>query len=157
MMLLSPRLWAAIALAIALAAVGWKGYVMGKNTVQAEWDKVELKRQAEATKFSEQARAKELALNEANRRISDDLQKAKAARDAADKRVADGLRDFNSAISSTASKDTGGTCGADDTRAKERDILRSCAASLGSLAATADRLTDKITGLQDYAKLCVSK
>ena len=152
MMLLSPRLWAAIALAIAFAAVGWKGYVMGKNTVQAEWDKVELKRQAEATKFSEQARAKELALNEANRRISDDLQKAKAARDAADKRVADGLRDFNSAISSTASKDTGGTCGTDDTY---RTIILECGSALKTLDGYVAGVAEKARGLQSYAELCV--
>jgi hypothetical protein len=152
MMLLSPRLWAAIAIAIAFAAVGWKGYVMGKNTVQAEWDKVELKRQAEATKFSEQARAKELALNEANRRISDDLQKAKAARDAADKRVADGLRDFNSAISSTASKDTGSTCGADDTY---RTIILECGNAITALDSYARGVAEKARGLQSYAELCV--
>ena len=146
--LLSPRLWAAIALAIAFAAVGWKGYVMGKNTVQAEWDKVELKRQAEATKFSEQARAKELALNEANRRISDDLQKAKAARDAADKRVADGLRQLASAVDSRTGEDSTATGRTDDPRDA---IILQCAGVVVGLDKETRRLQEKTSALQDYA------
>ena len=121
---------------------------MGKNTVQAEWDKVELKRQAEATKFSEQARAKELALNEANRRISDDLQKAKAARDAADKRVADGLRQLASAVDNRTGEDSTAASRTDDPRDA---IILQCGGVVAGLDKENRRLQEKTGALQDYA------
>jgi len=155
MILLSPRLWAAIALAVALAASFWKGYVGGKNTIQAQWDAVELRRQAEATKFSEQARAKELALNEANRRISDDLQKAKLARDAADRRDADSLQRLNVALGGATGKDTATAAGTDDPR---DTIILQCGGVVVGLDKENRRLQEKTSALQDYAgSVCVSK
>lgn len=56
--LLSPKLWAAIALAALLAATGFMGYRQGKASVRAEWNASKLAQadaQRELEKFRRQA------------------------------------------------------------------------------------------------------
>lgn len=52
--LLNWRLWAGLALAVALAASYWKAYTMGKSTVQAKWDAQSLEVAKQSLKLSEQ-------------------------------------------------------------------------------------------------------
>ncbi len=54
-MLLNWRLWAGLAIVIALAASHWKAYTMGKSTVQAKWDAQSLAIAKQSLKLSEEA------------------------------------------------------------------------------------------------------
>lgn len=53
--LLNWRLWAGLALTVALAASYWKAYTMGKSTIQAKWDAQSLEVAKQSLKLSEQA------------------------------------------------------------------------------------------------------
>lgn len=90
--LLSPRVWLAVAVAIALSASLWKAYVMGKQTVQNDWNLAITTQAQETLKLSEEYRLKEQALqtkvrkaqNEAATRVKKlqtDADNARAASD----------------------------------------------------------------------------
>lgn len=58
---LYSRIAAAIALAVFLAGVYWKGHTSGAKSVQAEWDADVAQRTAQALEASETARADDAA------------------------------------------------------------------------------------------------
>lgn len=80
--LLNWRVWAAVALAVALAASHWKAYHWGANTVQAEWDAAQASadRAARAKEQSLQSQADQLrkAQDDKLAQISRDLDSARA-------------------------------------------------------------------------------
>lgn len=81
--LLNWRVWAAVALVIALAASHWKAYHLGANTVQEAWDTAQASadRAARAKEQSLQAEADQLrkTQNDQLAKISRDLDAARAA------------------------------------------------------------------------------
>lgn len=150
------RVWAALVLALGLAASHWKVYVTGKNTVQGQWDKLELSRQAEATRLSEINRARETTLQLAKERIQHALNKEKQARAGADAAAADHLVRLNTALSAgrEAGTDTPAPGGTDDPR---DNIIAGCAGTVVFLDQTARRLAGEKSALQAYAReVCVT-
>ena len=59
--LLSPRVWIAVAVVIALAASHWKAYRTGQDAINAEWQADIAQRTAQALEASETARADDAA------------------------------------------------------------------------------------------------
>lgn len=153
--LLSPRLWLAIGLAIALAVSHGMAYKSGRAAVRAEWDKDIADRTQQALKLEQAARAKEAELQTAKQKAEERYAKQKkldaAARAAAGAEL-DGLRNELAAIDSVTSKDSSTTARIDGAGRLERELLGACAQSLADLAAEADRLETKLVGLQDYVR-----
>lgn len=71
--LLSPRVWIAVALAVALAASHWKAYTLGEKTVQDEWQAERFATTTASLKLAEISAAKTAKLQA----DSDQLKKAK--------------------------------------------------------------------------------
>ena len=154
-LLLNWRVWAAIVLAVALAAGMWKAYVMGENTVRAEWDAVELDRSKAAIRAMDQNLEKERTLKLSQERIQSDLVKERQARVIADGRVADSLVQLRTALAADrgTSEDTATTSGTDDPR---DGIIAECAGAYTEVDKIARRLATEKTALQRYAsEVCV--
>lgn len=81
--LLNWRMWAAVVLAVALAASHWKAYHLGANIVQAEWDTAQASadRATRAKEQSLRAAADQLRKTQDDHlaKISRDLDAARAA------------------------------------------------------------------------------
>jgi hypothetical protein len=154
---LLPFPYRMLALALLAGALWFHGWIRGVHHEEAKFEAYKAQQMAQAATELGKRLAQQTELQRKNEGIANDLQKAKQAR-AADAVVTAGkLRDFNAAIDSAARNDASACPGTNATRTKEWDVLRSCADSLGGMAETADRLADKIAGLQDYAKLCLAK
>lgn len=156
--LLNWRVWAAIVIAVALAMSHWKAYKLGGNAVRVEWDAyiAEQTKQAEA----EQAKRleKENALKLSQEKLFNDLAKQKSARAADAVAAGNRLRDFNAAADRAASQNPSAPGGANGTGGPQWDVLRQCAETLTGLGQTADRLEDKVVGLQAYVRdVCTVK
>ena len=153
--LMNPRLWLAVALAVALAASHGFAYKTGRATVRAEWDKDIAERTAQALKAEQDARAKEQALQTAKQKVEVNYA-AQKKRDAVALSHAqselDQLRVTLSAVSSSTGQDTGTTARTDGAGRLERELLGNCAQSLTELAREADRLETKLVGLQGYVR-----
>lgn len=153
--LLSPRLWLAIGVAIALAISHGMAYKSGRAAVRAEWDKDIADRTQQALKAEQAARAKEAELQTAKQKAEERYAKQKkldaAARAAAGAEL-DGLRNELAALDSVTSKDSSTTARTDGAGRLERELLGACTQSLADLAAEADRLETKLVGLQDYVR-----
>lgn len=135
---------AAIALVV-LAGTHWKTYVAGGNAVRTQ-------HQAQVIAAEQSARAKEQALLAAKQRTEETYEqnKRKAATAAAAARTE--LDRLRVALARRGEPAPGAAPSAstDDTRGPERELLGACAADLQSMAAEADRLAGKVTGLQGY-------
>lgn len=147
--LLSWRVWAGVAIAIALAASHFKAYHAGGVSARSELQAYQLEATQAAAKASEEARKKEANYRSTNERISRDLAKEKAAR-AADAAVLAGrMRDLESALSSVSAQDTATEPGIDgDPRPS---IIAGCASQLIVLDEAVKRLAGQTRGLQAYA------
>ena len=156
--LLSPRVWIAVALAIALAGSHWKAYTTGKQAVQLEWDAATAQATAAALQAEQAARAKEQALQTQVRKVANDYQVEKTRRAAADQLAADSLRQLQAALAGggRARADPAAPAGADD---DPRDgIIAECAGALVQVDAAARRLADQTRALQSYtAGVCVAR
>jgi hypothetical protein len=154
---MSPRVWIAIALAIALAGTHWKAYTTGKHAVQLEWDAATAQATAAALQAEQAARAKEQALQTQVRKVASDYQIEKTRRAAADQLAADSLRQLQAALASGGQPDAdpAAPAGADD---DPRDgIIAECAGSLVQMDAAARKLADQTRALQSYtAGVCVA-
>jgi uncharacterized protein YlxW (UPF0749 family) len=128
-------------LSVAIGAFFY-GQHIGKTSVLVAWEK-------ERLELSESARAKEQTLNQSIQRLNDDLAKEKTRRIASDRALDNGLRNFETAISGIP-KNTSTPSGTDGAGTSE--ILGQCAKELVEVAKDADRLAEKVTGLQDYVK-----
>lgn len=155
--LMSPRVWIAVALAVALAATYWKGYTGGKHAVQLEWDAATAQATAAALAAEQAARAKEQALQTQVRKVANDYQAEKTRRAAADQLAADSLRQLQAAIAAggATSQDPATPARADD---DPRDgIIAECAGALLEMDKAARSLADQTRALQGYAAgVCVS-
>ena len=144
MALLSPRVWLAIVLAVFFAGTNLASYRAGKANVRAAWT-------AATLASNEATRQREKALSIANQGVDRDLQIDKARRAAADRATANSLRDFQTALAAKPD-DSIAPSGAIGTGGLERELLGQCANALASLASTADRLENKVVGLQGYVQ-----
>lgn len=147
--LLSWRVWAAIALAVALAASHWKAYHLGGAECRTEQAQDSARLTAQALAASEENRVKEKALNLSNERIRNELVKEKALRAADAVATAGKLRDFESALDRVASADTGATSGIDGAFAR---IAGECASALTTLDEGAKHYRSIAQALQDYTR-----
>ena len=155
--LLSPRVWVAVALAIALAAGYWKAYTSGKHAVQIEWDAATAQATAIALQAEQAARAKEQALQTKVRKVTNDYQAEKSRRAAADQLAADSLRQLQAALAGggEARADPATPARADD---DPRDgSIAECAGSLVQVDAAARGLAEQVRALQAYTVgVCVA-
>ncbi len=156
--IMSPRVWIAVALVIALAASHWKVYTNGKAAVQLEWDAATAQATAAALAAEQAARAKEQALQTKVRKVANDYQVEKNRRVAADQLAADSLRQLQAALAGGGqpAADPAAPSGADD---DPRDrIIAECARALVQMDKAARGLADQTRGLQSYAAgVCVAK
>ena len=153
--LLSWRVWAGVAIAIALAASHWKAYHAGGVSARADLLTYQTEVAQKAAKASEDARQKENALNLSNERIRNALAKEKAARAADAVATADRLRDYESTLDSLRAKDSTTGPGADDPPVA---IARECARSLVILDEYASGLASQTRALQAYTRdVCLAK
>lgn len=153
----------AVVVAVVLAATHWKAYVVGKNTVTAQWQQEKAKLVQEALKAEQTARKKEQDLTIAKEKVEKQYvdQKRKAAKSAAAASAElDRLRDTLTTTPDSGEKDTC-TCTEPGVNARaglERELLGHCAATLVSMAAEADRLETVVVGLQSYVKdVCLAQ
>lgn len=155
--ILSPRLWMALAMAIALAASHWRAYTTGQAATQLQWDAATAQATATALQAEQDARATEAAMQTKLRKVANDYQLEKTRRAAADLRAADSLRQLQAALAAdrSASTDPAAAPGADD---DPRDsIIAECAGAVVTLDAAARKLADQTRALQAYAAgVCVS-
>ncbi len=155
--IMSPRVWIAVALVIALAASHWKAYTGGKQAIQLEWDAATAQATAAALAAEQAARAKEQALQTKVRKVAHDYQVEKTRRAAADQLAADSLRQLQAALAGGAqpAPDPAAAGRADD---DPRDgIIAECAGALVQVDSAARRLADQTRGLQSYAAgVCVA-
>lgn len=155
---MSPRVWIAVALAIALAGTHWKAYTSGKQAVQLEWDAATAQATADALAAEQLAREKEQALQTKVRKVTNDYQVEKTRRAAADQLAADSLRQLQAAIASggEARADPAAPAGADD---DPRDsIIAECAGALVQMDKAARSLADQTRALQGYTSgVCVAQ
>jgi len=151
---LPSKLLALATLALALIAAAWKvhhtGYQAGVNATQATYQAqaLEAERQARATE-----RNKVIAVNSVQVRHEQTKQQAAAAAAAADSEL-DRLRTLlatpTPAPQPTPPDPTAPARADDATRA--RAVVGQCAGALASMAATADALEARLSGLQDYVR-----
>ena len=150
--LLNWRAWAALALAVALAASHYKAYSMGGAESRAKMAERNAELMAEAATTSEANRKTEQAMAAKLRKASDDyakLQKTNADNAAALDRV---RSDFQTALDSRCTANPTAPGCADGVGRLERELFGHCAAALVELAKSSDRLEAKIVGLQDYVR-----
>jgi len=153
--LFSPRLWLAVALAVALAASHGFAYKTGKGVVRADWDRDIAERTAAALKAEQDARAKESALVAAKQKVEVQYaaqKKRDAVAIAGAQSELDGLRNALAARDSQAGTNTTPIAGIDGAPRLERQLLGQCATALTQLAETADGLETRIVGLQGYVR-----
>ena len=154
--LLNWRLWAGIALAIALAASHAMAYRTGKATVRADWDRDIAERTTKALQAEQAARAKEQELLTARQKVEEryaaEKKRAQAAAAGAQSEL-DGLRnDLAARGTRETPADPATPARADGAGRLERELLGHCATALAELAGQADRPETKLVGLQDYGK-----
>lgn len=147
MWLLNWRIWAALVVAVGLAASHWKAYHMGMTTVQAQWDSDTV----QAIKDDDKTTKDRIAAN-AKVDQKHQLEKAQLQTHIDDANAAlDSLRDT---LSSKQSINPTTACRVDAGGA-ERELLGQCAAAFVAVAKEADRVEGKLNGLQDYIKQVV--
>ncbi len=154
---MSPRVWIAVALAVALAGTHWKAYTTGKHAIQVEWDAATAQATAAALAAEQAARAREQALQSKVRKVANDYQVEKTRRAAADQLAADSLRQLQAALASGGESraDPAAPAGADD---DPRDgIIAECAGALVQMDKAVRSLADQTRALQGYAAgVCVA-
>ena len=150
--LLNWRVWAAVALAVALAASHWKAYSMGGAEYRAKMAERNAELMAEAATASEANRKTEQAMAAKLRKAQDDyakMQKVNAGNAAELARV---RGDFETALNSRCTANPAAPGCADGSGRLERELFSHCATALQKLGIEADRLEAKTVGLQDYVR-----
>lgn len=148
------RIAAAIAIAVFLAGVYWKGHTSGAKSVQVLWDADIAARTAQALEAEKAARAREQDLSTKVRKVSDAYSVARKNLDHLAAASSDGLRNLETILAAPAVASSGAiaSSGTNGTGGLERQLLGNCAAALTELGRQADRLEAKVIGLQDYIK-----
>lgn len=147
MALFSPRVWIAIALAIALAASHWKAYTSGGKSVQAEWDAQTLALTQAALAAEAANRAKEQVLQTKVQKVSAEYAKQKQVNADLAKSLDDSVRELRSAIDSASAEVASSPSGADgDPRL---GIIAECSGVVAALEFGNKKLASQVKGLQD--------
>ena len=157
-----------IVAAVVAATVGAVGYAVhsyndslreeGRAEVRAEVVKADFMRSEKALEASQAARVKESGFRVSLQRIQNDLVKEKAASAVAAAAVADGLRNLEIALA------VGGGPGSDPASpgritnaGTEGELLGQCARQYRDMAGEAQRLKEKLIGLQGYVtEVCLN-
>jgi Tfp pilus assembly protein PilV len=146
MLSLYAKLAIIAAIALGLAASHWKAYTHGKQVVQQKYDALATQAAISAMKTQER-------LQEAVQTVGEKHEETKranvASAGAASAELAR-LRD-ELARSGNAAEAPKAACRIDAGRT-ERELLGQCAGVVQNLAAEADRLEGKLTGLQEYVR-----
>lgn len=152
--LMSPRVWIAVALAIALAGTHWKAYRTGQDGVELQWQADIAQRTAAALQAEQDARKRESELQTKVGRVDRAYQEQKRATAHVAAAAADGLRNLEAILAAPATASSGAvaSCGIDGAGSPERELLGSCAASLAGMGKEADRLALKVLTLQEYIR-----
>lgn len=152
--LLSPRVWIAVAVVIALAASHWKAYRTGQDAINAEWQADIAQRTAQALEASETARKVEQELSAKVGRIDRAYQDQKRATAHVASAAASGLRNLEAILAAPGSPASSATASSGNHGAGgvERELLGSCSASLARMGAEADRMALKVLTLQEYVR-----
>ena len=154
MALLSPRLWLALALALALVGINFVSYRAGKANVQARWNIDKLVVAEAVLRATNAARAKEQELQATVTKAQNDAQKRQKilAADAGRARdVADSVRDELTAVRASL---PGFTRAAVDSYATAATIVfEQCSRRYSDLAAVTDGLaSDRQTLIEAWPK-----
>jgi hypothetical protein len=151
MLLLNPRVWAAIILAIALGIATRFVYTKGAESVQVKFDMYKNQQISDALNAEKAVRAKELSLQEANQKVSENYESLKSATAVVVKSLdADRVR-LQSILASRNSSPSGVTqtsTAANDP--PESRILGECLQRYESVAGDADGLSNQVKALQDF-------
>lgn len=147
---LYSRIAAAIALAVFLAGVYWKGHTSGAKSVQAEWDADVAQRTAQALEASETARKRE---QELSRQV--ETQRGKYAEQIKNTRTVAaaagvGMRELQSALAGPAAAASASATARADDAARARVVVGACAQTVQGLAALLDERNQQLVGLQAY-------
>jgi hypothetical protein len=151
-LLLNWRTWAALGLVV----THWFAYHQGGLSKQVEFDRYVAEQQTAHIAALEDARAKEQTIQLAKQKAENDYQALKkksadSALSAESERVLL-LSALDAARSTPTNPTTGSGIDADPTQG----ILRESIGRYAEVAGIADRLSDQVTGLQDYVKgVCV--
>ena len=146
------RIAAAIALALFLSGVYWKGHTSGAKSVQAEWDADVAQRTAQALEASETARKRE---QELSRQV--ETQRGKYAEQIKNTRTVAaaagvGMRELQSALAGPAAAASAGATARADDAARARIVVGRCAATVQAMAAILDERNQQLIGLQEYVR-----
>lgn len=144
------RIAAAIALALFLSGVYWKGHTSGAKSVQAEWDADVAQRTAQALEASETARKRE---QELSRQV--ETQRGKYAEQIKNTRTVAaaagvGMRELQSALAGPAAAASASATARADDAARARVVVGACAQTVQGLAALLDERNQQLVGLQAY-------
>ena len=144
------RIAAAIALALFLSGVYWKGHTSGAKSVQAEWDADVAQRTAQALEASETARKRE---QELSRQV--ETQRGKYAEQIKNTRTVAaaagvGMRELQSALAGPAAAASASATARSDDAARARVVVGACAQTVQGLAALLDERNQQLVGLQAY-------
>ena len=150
--LLSPRVWIAVAVVIALAASHWKAYRTGQDAINAEWQADIAQRTAQALEASETARKRE---QELSRQV--ETQRGKYAEQIKNTRTVAaaagvGMRELQSALAGPAAAASASATARADDAARARVVVGACAQTVQGLAALLDERNQQLVGLQDYVR-----
>ena len=149
--LLNPRVWIGLVLAALLSLSLVTAYRAGASGVRQKWQAEVALQTAQALALSEANRAKEKVLQTKVQKVMVNFENAKKSNVALATRLSDSLRDFDAELAlSEARGDALGSTRANGPGAVEYQLLRNCSANLGGLSVQAQRLADKVLGLQNY-------
>lgn len=161
MIYLSPKFWAAIALAIGLAISHWWVYDLGKTKTQAQWQKDVAQRTIKALQAEQAARKREQDLAAERQKLEEkyvnDKKRAAVAAAGAQSEL-DRLRnEIRAAAGRAACQDPGSPARANGA-VVATELLGECATALLDMGKEADRLKSIVGGLQNYARaVCLAR
>lgn len=148
-MLITPRQIAALVFLVLLIGSHFGAYRLGRNTMAGEWAQARAQQSQELLEAVTVAREKEQELTRKANDVQAKLNAEKKRASVAAESAANELRLLQEALAArTTTIDPGTTTGADGTSASE--LLIQCARVHQSVAAEADSLANKVTGLQGY-------
>lgn len=156
-LLLNWRVWVAIGMALAISLAGWKGYGLGKESVQGEFDKYKAEQVAQALKVDSENRAKEQGMQLSLENLTNAYIKNQKANSANAIAANNSLRELQTTIDSPTGTDSPASRSTDGRAGLEQELLGNCAATLVRLAQEADGLEARLVGLQTYIKGVVQK
>jgi len=155
-LLLNPRMWAGLILALALVASHMFAYRQGGLSESVKFERYVSEQKTMHIAALEEARAKEQSLQLANTKVQNDYQnlKQKSARANAGAQ--------SERLLLLAALDAARATGADSTPSSRTDaspaerVLTESVGRYEEVARDADRLSDQVTGLQSYvSSVCV--